>query len=370
MSGLYLHIPFCKRQCGYCDFARTTKLRLMPSVIERMHDELRDEQDFLSDKALKTIYFGGGTPSLLEPAELERFVAEAREIFDCSQLEEITTEVNPDDVTPDYVEKLARTSINRVSMGIQSLDDKCLRFMGRRHSAAQAVEAVRLLQGAGFDNISVDVIFGVEDFGDESLTRTLEGITSLGVQHISAYHLTIEPNTRFGRLLADGAMRQVSEERSELEFAQVHRHLTRAGFDHYEVSNFALPGYRSRHNSSYWTGDEYLGIGPGAHSFAGNTRRWCTQLPEEYAEQVCYGSEELSPRDHLNEYLMTSLRRIEGISLNDIAELFGGKHAERVARLAEPMIERGLIARNKDRLAIPAERFLLSDAVIESLFEV
>ena len=370
MSGLYLHIPFCKRQCGYCDFARTTKLRLMPSVVERMHDELRDEQDFLSDKALKTIYFGGGTPSLLEPAELERFVAEAREIFDCSQLEEITTEVNPDDVTPDYVEKLARTSINRVSMGIQSLDDECLRFMGRRHSAAQAIDAVRLLQGAGFNNISVDVIFGVEGFGNESLSRTLDGIVSLGVQHISAYHLTIEPNTRFGRLLTDGALRQVSEECSELEFAQVHNRLTMAGFEHYEVSNFALPGYRSRHNSSYWTGAEYLGIGPGAHSFAGNMRRWCTQAPEEYIKQVSYGSEELSLRDHLNEYIMTSLRRIEGISLSRIAKLFGEQHAERIARLAEPMVERRLIVRSDDRLAIPAERFLLSDAVIESLFEV
>lgn len=370
MSGLYIHIPFCKRQCGYCDFARTTKLRLMPSVTQRMHEELRGEVPFLADRKIRTIYFGGGTPSLLRPAELEQFIEEAREMFDCKAVEEITAEVNPDDVTAEYVEALRRTSINRVSMGIQSLDDECLRFMGRRHTAAKAIEAVRLLQRGGFDNLSVDIIFGIEGFGHASLQRTLNGITSLDVQHISAYHLTIEPTTRFGRLLSEGRLRQVAEERSEEEFLRVHEHLTKAGFEHYEVSNYALPGYRSRHNSSYWTGAEYLGIGPGAHSFAGGVRRWCMQSPEEYIEQVRYGSEVLTSRDRLNEYLMTSLRRVEGISLDHITSEFGEEQATRIVQLTTPIVARGALVRQGAQLAIPPEKFLVSDAVIESLFDV
>lgn len=367
MSGLYVHIPFCRRLCGYCDFARTTKLRLMAQVVEEMHTELHREAKFLHDKSLRTIYFGGGTPSLLAPTALQRFIDEARQLFDCSALEEVTVEVNPDDVTEEYAEALRHTDVNRISIGVQSLDDECLAMMGRRHTAAQAVEAVRLLQRAGFANISVDVIFGVAGFGGESLRRTLDGIVAMGVQHISAYHLTFEPATRFGRLLESGAMQQVDEALSEAEFLEVHRTLTAAGFEHYEVSNYALAGCRSRHNSSYWTGDEYLGIGPGAHSFAGAVRRWCEQSAEEYIAGVEYGSEQLTARDRLNEYVMTSLRRVEGLSLEYVAEHFGASEAERLeaaaGRWGATVVVRG------GRIAIPPEHFLVSDSVISSLFD-
>ena len=370
MASIYFHIPFCKRLCGYCDFYRSVKLKYIPEVVGAMHHELTAQQSFLRDKTIRTIYFGGGTPSLLAPSEIEKFVAQVREQFDCSQLEEVTIEVNPDDITPEYISELRKTSVNRVSMGVQSLDDGCLQFMGRRHSAEQACEAVRLLQAAGYNNISVDVIFGVEGFGAESLESTLRGVLAMGVQHISAYHLTIEENTRFGRLLARGELHETEEERSEAEFLQVHNRLTCAGFEHYEVSNYALKGYRSRHNSSYWRGVEYLGIGAGAHSYNGEMRRWCEQSIEEYIGGVEYGSETLSKRDKLNEYVMTSLRCAEGLSLEKVEGDFGALERERLERESAKSSIAELLINDNGNLRIAPEKMLLSDLVIEALIEL
>ncbi len=370
MAAIYFHIPFCKRLCGYCDFFRSVKLRYMPDVVEAMHRELAEQQEFLHDKTIRTIYFGGGTPSLLDPCEIERFVEQVRKQFDCSDLEEVTIEVNPDDITPVYIAELRRTSVNRISMGVQSLDDGCLQFMGRRHSAQQAVEAVKMLQEAGYDNISVDLIFGVEGFGAESLARTLQGMLAMNVQHISAYHLTIEENTRFGRMLSRGELHETAEERSEEEFLQVHNALTAAGFEHYEVSNYALQGYRSKHNSSYWHDVEYLGIGTGAHSYNGAMRRWCEQPIEEYVGGVEYGSEMLSERDKLNEYVMTSLRCAEGLSLDRVERYFGLAEREKLEREAAETGVAELLINNNGNLRITPEKMLLSDLVITALIEV
>lgn len=370
MAGIYFHIPFCKRLCNYCDFYHSVKLQFLPQVVAAMHAELAEGCKFLTDHKIRTIYFGGGTPSLVSPQVLQEFIEQAAQIFDCSEVAEITAELNPDDVTDEYVEALQCTSVNRVSLGVQSLCDEELQFMGRRHSAAQAVEAVRKLQNAGFDNISVDLIFGVEGFGEEVLRKTLDGIIAMGVQHVSAYHLTIEEGTAFGRKLAKGLMHHVEDSRSEAEFSLVHKVLTEAGFDHYEVSNFALPGKRSKHNSSYWTGDEYLGVGPGAHSFAGNVRRWCDQRIEEYVKGVEYGSEVLCGMDVYNEYVMTSLRCAEGISLEVIEERFGSQMRAKTERAAAQFLATGWLKEESGWLKIPAERFLISDAVISTLFEV
>uniref|UniRef100_UPI00405701A6 radical SAM family heme chaperone HemW n=1 Tax=Alistipes sp. TaxID=1872444 RepID=UPI00405701A6 len=367
MAAIYFHIPFCKRLCGYCDFYRTTKLKYIPEVVETMHKELREQEGFLRDKAVRSIYFGGGTPSLLAPCEIERFVEQVREQFDCSALEEITIEVNPDDITEEYITALRKTSVNRISMGVQSLNDDCLKFMGRRHSAQQAVDAVRTLQGAGYNNISVDLIFGVEGFGSDVLAQTLQGFLSMGIQHISAYHLTIEEGTRFGRMLARGEMRETEEERSEEEFLQVHNTLSGAGFEHYEVSNYSLQGYRSRHNSSYWQGVEYLGIGAGAHSYNGEVRRWCEQSIEEYIINIEYISEVLSLRDKLNEYVMTSLRCAEGLSLDKVECDFGATERKRLECEAAKIEGMGMFIKENNRLRIAPERMLLSDLVIERL---
>ena len=367
MAALYFHIPFCKKLCGYCDFLRSVKVQYLPNVVEMMHRELDEQQGFLTDRAIRTIYFGGGTPSLLHPSEIERLIEHSRQIFDCSAVEEITIEVNPDDITDDYVSALRQTSVNRISMGIQSLNDECLQFMGRRHNAAGAVSAVNRLRHAGFDNISVDVIFGVPGF-EESLESTLTEVLKLNVEHISAYHLTIEPATRFGKMLAKGDISQVSEQRSEDEFLTVHQRFTEAGFEHYEVSNFAKPSRRSRHNSSYWTGTQYLGIGPGAHSFNGTTRRWCDQDVKEYCQAVEYGSETLSAIDRLNEYIMVSLRRVEGINLETISSHWSREDAERIERAAEPFLESGWLVKDGAKIAVPADHFLVSDTIIGELF--
>lgn len=369
MASIYFHIPFCKRLCGYCDFYRSVKLRYIPEVVEAMHAELSAQVDFLHDKRVRTIYFGGGTPSLLAPSEIERLVAKVKGFFDCSELEEVTIEVNPDDITAEYVAELRKTSVNRISMGVQSLDDGCLQFMGRRHSAEQAVRAVQMLQETGYDNISVDVIFGVEGYGSEVLAKSLQRILAMNVQHISAYHLTIEENTRFGRMLSRGELHETEEERSEAEFLQVHNTLTEAGYEHYEVSNYALPGYRSKHNSSYWRNVEYLGVGPGAHSYNGEMRRWCEQPIEEYVGGVEYGSEELTVRDRLNECVMTSLRCAEGLSLDWVEREFGVEERKKIEREAVKKGVVEMLINDNGNLRIPAEKMLLSDMVITALID-
>jgi oxygen-independent coproporphyrinogen-3 oxidase len=342
----------------------------MQQVVESMHVELRTQCNFIGDRTIRTIYFGGGTPSLLAPSKIEQFIEQAKALFDCSELEEITVEVNPDDITPGYLSELRKTSVNRISMGVQSLDDRCLQFMGRRHSAEQAVKAVKMLQEAGYDNISVDVIFGIDGYSSKALDRTLQGVLAMGVQHISAYHLTIEENTRFGRMLDRGELNETEEERSEAEFLQVHKALTAAGFEHYEVSNYALEGRRSKHNSSYWQGVEYLGIGPGAHSFNGAVRRWCEQTIEEYIGGVEYGSERLSQRDKLNEYVMTSLRCVEGLSLAKVECDFGAEERARLEHEASKEGVGSLLVRENEMLRIEPENMLLSDLVIETLIEL
>ena len=370
MSGLYFHIPFCKRICAYCDFYRSADLRLMEDVVSAMSEELREQRDFLSDKHIRTIYFGGGTPSLLEPCLMGELMTQAAELFDCSKVEEITIEANPDDITPQYVAALRREGVNRVSLGVQSFDDEELRFMNRRHSAAAAEQAVKMLQDGGFDNITVDLIFGVDGFGEEVLQRNLEKVLALDVQHVSAYHLTIEPATAFGRRLARGQMREVVESQSEKEYALIESVLCGAGFEHYEVSNYAREGRRSRHNSSYWHRAEYLGIGPGAHSFNGRERHWCEQPLEEYIASREYGRETLTQADFRNECIMTSLRCAEGIDMVDFTQRFGETEVQKLRDMAARWIQSGDLVDDDERLRIPTSRFLISDAVIESLFEV
>ena len=369
MAGLYFHIPFCKRICAYCDFHRCADLRLIPHTLEAMHRELDGSAEFLNDRKIATIYFGGGTPSLLDPTELQRIIDHADRLFDCSAVSEITAEMNPDDITAGYVAKLRHTDINRISLGVQSFNDGALRLMNRRHTGSEAADAVKRLQDAGYENITTDIIFGIEGFGTERLEQDIEQMLSLGVQHISAYHLTIEPSTRFGRLAERGEFHAIDEEQSEREFELLHQRLTAAGYEHYEVSNYAREGFRSRHNSSYWTGAEYLGIGPGAHSFNGKVRRWCDQPVAEYAEQCRYEEERLTDTDRYNEMIMTSLRRSEGLDLALVAERFG---AERAAKLEKQSrrFEGFAVEISDGKIRIPPEKMLVSDAVIEELFDV
>lgn len=369
MATLYFHIPFCKRICSYCDFYKVGAVELLPRVVEMMHRELDERQDYLHSKSLTSIYFGGGTPSLLNPEDIEELIAHARRLFDCSAVDEITIEANPDDLTDEYVKRLGMTSVNRVSLGVQSFDDRVLRFMNRRHSAEDAERAVERLRGAGIVNLSIDIIFGVAGFGEEHLMESLRRAIALDVGHISAYHLTIEERTRLGLLMRKGEYLPISEERSEEEFLAVHNALVGAGYDHYEVSNFAKRGCRAKHNSAYWSGVEYLGIGAGAHSFSRDNRTWCVSTAKEYSEGCFHFEDEvLSQQDHINEYVMTQLRTSNGVDLEFVAERYGEGEAHRLLRSAKPWLESGAVSLAANRLVIPSDKFLLSDAVIESLF--
>ena len=369
MAGIYLHIPFCKRICAYCDFFKSADLRQMDALIEAMHRELDARRDYLGGEAVETRYFGGGTPSLCPPEAIASLLRHTEEIFDCSRVGETTLEANPDDLAPEYLAAVRRAGIDRLSIGIQSFDDGCLKLMNRRHTARQAAEAVRNAQREGFGNITVDLIFGVPGFGGDSLRRSLDQAIGLGVQHISAYHLTIEPDTAFGRRAARGLFAPVEEQVSEEEFLEVHDTLTAAGFEHYEVSNFALPGFRARHNAAYWHGVKYLGIGPAAHSFDGRERHWNPASVERYIAAEKAGSETLTERDRFNEFVMTRLRTAEGIDLAEAAARFGTQSADRIRREAAPWVEAGVARLQEMRLTLPPRRMLLSDAVIESLFE-
>ena len=369
MATLYFHIPFCKRICTYCDFYKVGAIELIPRVVEVMHRELDERASYLQERSLTSIYFGGGTPSLLHPEQIEGLISHARRLFDCSKVDEITLEANPDDLNAEYIAELQKTSINRISLGIQSFNDNVLRFMNRRHSASEARECVERLRRARYNNISIDIIFGIAGFGNEWLRETIAEAIKLNAEHISAYHLTVEERTRLGLLVRKGEYQPVSEEQSESDYHLVESMLSGAGYEHYEVSNYAKQGYRAKHNSAYWRGVEYLGIGAGAHSFSGDDRRWCISTAKEYSEgEICFEGEKLTTTDHLNEYIMTSLRTMEGIELNYIKAKYGESEHNRILTQAISWQERGVLTIANNRLFIPTSEFMLSDAVIETLF--
>lgn len=370
MAGIYFHIPFCKRICSYCDFYRTAQLKELPEVVEKMCEEVKDRADYLPDKQLKTIYFGGGTPSLLSPEQLAQLLKTTRAHFDCSEVEETTLEANPDDLTAEYLQELRRMGINRLSIGIQSFDNDCLKLMNRRHTAEEAIAAVKAAQQAGFDNLTIDLIFGVPGFGGEKLERSIETALSLGVQHISAYLLTIEERTRFGRMVEKGELQEISDETAEAEYLLIHKRLTDAGMEHYEVSNYALPSFRARHNSHYWDATPYLGIGPGAHSFDGVSRQWNVASTTRYLQGEPPERELLGEEEMREEFLMTRLRTADGFSLDEAAEHFGEEYRNRLEKAAQRLIQEGLLHEQAGHLRIPPEKLLLSDYVIGSMFDL
>ncbi len=368
MAGIYYHIPFCKRICSYCDFYRTARIDRLDEVVDAMCREVRARSNYLAGEAIRTRYFGGGTPSLCTAAQLEKLLETTAEVMDCSTVIETTLEANPDDLSEKYLNELRSIGIDRLSIGIQSFDDACLRWMNRRHTAEEAETAVRRAQDAGFENLTIDLIFGVPGFGGDSLNRSIDRALALGVQHLSAYLLTIEPRTRFGVLRDKGELEEVSDEVCEVEFALIHKRLTEAGFEHYEISNFAREGFRARHNSSYWDATPYLGIGPAAHSFDGSSRQWNAASVDRYLAGESPEREVLSRTERINEYLMTRLRTVEGVSMADFALLFGEEERHNLLRRARTEMAVERLNEQDGRLKIPAERMLVADGVIASLF--
>ena len=374
MAGLYIHIPFCGQLCTYCDFHFSVSLSRVDDMVKSITQELKERKNYLNGTTINTLYFGGGTPSILSAEQLSTIIksAEKEYNFKVEELDEFTIECNPEDLTNEYLTAIKKLNISRLSIGIQSFNDATLKLMNRRHTASRAKEAVINARKAGFNNISIDLIFGVPNCDDDMLRYDLEEAIKLDTEHISVYHLTIEDNTVLGWRRGKGTFFAVDDEVSEHQYKIVEEHLNKASFNHYEISNYAKIGYKAIHNSSYWDSTPYIGIGPSAHSFDGKSRQWNISGNIRYMEslekgELYYEKEDLSVTDRYNEYVMTSLRRDDGVSLHKIQELWGEEMEAYFNKESKKFIDSGLLVRKADRVMIESKNFLLSDSVITDL---
>ncbi|MBR0314527.1 MAG: radical SAM family heme chaperone HemW [Bacteroidales bacterium] len=379
MAGIYLHVPFCNSRCIYCGFCSTVSKGLRQKYIPALKREISERGDFFSslyesDRIVKTLYVGGGTPSILPPELLKEAVSAIRETFRIAEEIEFTVEVNPDDITEDYAGSLRRMGVNRVSMGVQSFKDSHLKWMRRRHDSPTAVNAYRILRKAGFDNISLDLIFGFPLMTVGDWEDNLDTIIELSPEHISAYQMGIDPDTPLERMEKTGEFSLPSQEDSERMYKILQAKLKAAGYVQYEVSNFCKPGYHSRHNSSYWNRTPYLGLGPGAHSFIGMAREWNTSDIATWCNLSILPlreGETLSPEDVFNEILMLGLRTAAGVSLDTLRNC-GPQSPLFISDLLpklSAMESNGLITLTPDgKIKIPPGKFFISDGIIRDLF--
>lgn len=374
MAGIYIHIPFCKSRCIYCGFYSTTLLDLRKKYINAVCREMELRKNYIREP-FSTIYLGGGTPSLLDEAELTKLFLYINNVYDVDRNAEITMECNPDDITPEFTNMLSRLPINRVSMGAQTFADSRLRLLHRRHNSDEVKHAVKLLREAGIKNISIDLMFG---FPDESLSQWKEDISAalaLNVEHISAYSLMYEEDTPLWKMLDTGKVKEIDEELSLTMFKELVCQLTDAGYEHYEISNFARLGYRSRHNSSYWHQVPYIGLGAAAHSFDLNSRQWNVADLKLYIEEINNGiipmeREELDNDTTFNDIITTALRTSDGIDLNALETRLGKRYRNTLISAAGKHLEQGLLEIRHDRLRLTSEGIFISDMVMSDLMIV
>ncbi|WP_224999873.1 radical SAM family heme chaperone HemW [Cesiribacter sp. SM1] len=375
MAGIYLHIPFCRQACFYCDFHFSTNLKPKQDLLQAIHQEARMQQHYLQGEPVETIYFGGGTPSLLEAGETGALLQHLRELFEVKEGAEITLEANPDDLTPEKLEALRKVGVNRLSIGIQTFAQPVLQGLNRAHSAAQAHACVPLARAAGFDNISIDLMYGLPGQTAEVWQQDLDLALALRPEHISAYCLTIEPKTAFGKWTERGKLQPPGEEVGEEHYLMLTQALLRAGYEHYEVSNFCLPGYHSHHNTSYWLQKKYLGLGPGAHSYNLESRQYNIRNNGLYIKKLQAGvlpqeGEELNRQDHINEYLMTGLRTSWGIDLQYLKNQWQHDLLQQNKRYLQEMQARGQARLENNHLMLTEEGRLLADEITARLFIV
>ena len=364
--GLYIHIPYCKSKCIYCDFYSTPQVETMEQYIHLLLCEARLRREEIVLQPVKTLYLGGGTPSVLPVNLLSQLINGLRDIFDLGNVEEFTIEVNPDDVNSGYIAQLRELGVNRVSMGVQSFNDSELKTINRRHSAQQAIEAVNDIKEAGISNVSIDLIYGLPGQLLDGWRYNVEQAIALDVQHISAYCLSYEQGTRLWAMREMGRVVPVSDEDC------VAAMLTQAGFEHYEISNFARPGYRSRHNSSYWNFTPYLGLGAAAHSFDGSTRRYNPSSIKEYVTALGNGAtacveEHLEWWERYDEEVMVRLRTCDGIDTALIAQRYGDKARNHLLTQAQPFIDQQLLCLKDGTLTLTPQGIMLSDTIIRNL---
>lgn len=374
MSGVYIHIPFCRSRCIYCGFYSTTHAELRRAYVDALCCEMDLRRNYLQDN-VRTVYLGGGTPSVLDGEELSRLFHYINKVYDVDPQAEVTIECNPDDVTPDFAALLSRLPVNRVSMGAQTFSDKRLKFLNRRHDAAEVGRAVALLRAAGIGNISLDLMFG---FPGETLAEwesDIEKALLLDVEHISAYSLMYEEGTALYRMLEQNRVEEVDEEQSLAMYETLVNHLVSAGYEHYEISNFARRGFRSRHNSSYWQRVPYIGLGASAHSFDLRSRQWNVADVKTYISEIGKGNvpmerEELDKTTMFNDIVTTAMRTCEGIDLDMISSDFGAAFHRQLTDNAQPHITSGLAEVKDGHLRLTRKGIFVSDMVMSDLVMV
>jgi oxygen-independent coproporphyrinogen III oxidase len=369
MAGIYIHIPFCKKLCFYCDFYHIISPDDSSAFVDALLKEASLRKSYLGIESVSTIYFGGGTPSVFSIHDLSAILNQINKLFRVEENCEITIELNPDDVKPTYLAGLKKLNINRISLGIQSWKDSDLIMLNRRHDSAQATIAIKETFKAGFENVTIDLIYGIPGMRLQDWISNLDVSFSFDIKHLSAYHLTIEPGTVFGKMLEKGLLVEIDEEKSNSLFNVLIEKAEKAGFIHYEISNFGKPGYFSIHNSNYWKQIIYLGLGPSAHSFNGYSRQWNISDVKGYIKSVNSGksffkSEELDIKARFNEYIMTSLRTMWGIDLEYIENTFQKEGYDYVVNLSGKFKDYGLMKQDKQNLVLTNQGKMISDNII------
>lgn len=372
MAGIYLHIPFCKKACIYCDFHFSTNTAQKSTLVSSLLKELDNRKDYLPETLLSSVYFGGGTPSLLSEQELNSIMERIHRLFRLSPDAEITLEANPDDLDKAKLNILKKTGINRLSVGIQSFRDQDLEFMNRSHTAAEAERSVKLAQDMGLENISIDLIYALPNLSDEAWKQNMLRAIALEVPHISAYSLTVEEKTVLSHKIKKGELSPVADEMALRHFQQL-GHLHEAGYQQYEVSNLAKAGCEAVHNSNYWAGEAYLGIGPSAHSFNRMSRQWNVANNALYIKGMTQGAphferEDLSEKDQYNEWVMTQLRKQKGLAIADIEQRFGTLFYQYALDEAQEELQKGNLVLEEGNLCIPQHKRFYSDGIAASLF--
>ena len=375
MAGIYIHIPFCKRRCIYCDFFSTTQSDQKSTYVRALCEELRIRKDYLQEEDIETIYLGGGTPSQLSQKELESIFTTIYNIYKVKENAEITLEANPDDLTPEYVSMLCQLPINRISMGIQTFQENTLKLLHRRHTAQQAVEAFYRCREAGFQNISIDLMYGLPGETLETWIHDLKQAIDLHPEHISAYHLIYEEGTVLWKLREECQVKEADEDLSVSLFSTLIDMLTQAGYQHYEISNFCLPGLHSQHNSSYWTGKNYLGCGPSAHSYNGFSRQWNVASLDKYMTGISSGQpdfelEELDLYTRYNDFVITSIRTCWGMPLSRLQTEYSEELYHYCLRMAKPHLEQGLLELQDEVLKLTSKGIFVSDGIMSDLLWV
>jgi len=372
MAGIYIHIPFCRKACHYCNFHFSVSQNLLPQMIEAICHEAELRIGYITED-ISTIYLGGGTPSLLQIADCRLQIEKIRSLFKVDKDTEITLEANPDDINEEKLSAWKDIGINRLSIGVQSFFDIDLHWMNRAHNAAQAYKGIGLAQQFGFDNVSIDLIYGTPNLTDEEWLQNLETADKLNIPHLSCYALTIEPNTALQKMIVQHKKENIDAEKQSRQFELLMQWAQQNNYEHYEISNFAKPGSRSRHNSSYWQGKPYLGLGPSAHSYDGSSRQWNIANNSLYIESIAkdilpFEKEELTLTQKINEYIMTALRTIEGIELAQLEKLSGKKTFVNIINDAQRFIGQNLMERKNGSLLLTNKGKLFADGIASDLF--